>query len=81
MVATGWAGFQISHTADFRRQFVTLTVEGACKPLNLLPNYWKNRGVAEISSLSFNIVALFISVVLTWKLVKVQFSLLCTDGP
>jgi hypothetical protein len=70
MVATGWAGFQISHTADFRRQFLALTVEGACKPLNLLPTYWKMRGIAEISSLSFNITALLISAVLTWKLMK-----------
>ena len=77
MVATAWAVFQIHHTAEFRKHFVKLTIEGACKPENLLPNYWKTRGVAEISSLSFNVVALLASSVLTWKLVKVPFDSFC----
>ena len=73
MLATGWAGFQISHTAEFRRHFNQLTTNGACKPNNLLPHYWKDRGSAEVSSLALNIVALFVSAFLTWRLVKVGF--------
>jgi hypothetical protein len=70
VLATAWAGFQLVHTADFHRDFVRLTVEGACKPINLLPFYWQQRRSAELSSLILNIVALFVSAFLTWKLVK-----------
>jgi hypothetical protein len=70
MLATAWAGFQISHTRTFRTNFSRLTTNGACKPINLLPNYWKDRGNAEIPSLVLNVVALVISALLTWRLVK-----------
>lgn len=70
MLATAWAGFQISHTENFRQQFVKLTTQGACKPVNLLPHYWTDRGHAEIPSLALNILALLISCFLTWRLVK-----------
>jgi len=70
VLATAWAGFQLVHTADFHRDFVRLTVEGACRPINLLPFYWQQRRSAELSSLILNIVALFVSAFLTWKLVK-----------
>jgi hypothetical protein len=73
MIATGWAGFQISHTAQFQRQFTRVTTNGACMPLDLLPCYWKERGQAELSILALNIVALVISAILTWKLIKVGF--------
>lgn len=48
VLATMWSGFQIANTQDFRRNFITLTADGACKGVNLLPNYWKDRGVAEV---------------------------------
>lgn len=70
VLATSWAGFQIVHTADFREKFTRLTTEGACKPMNLLPFYWQQRHSAELPSLIMNIVALFVSSFLTWKLVK-----------
>jgi len=78
MLATAWAGFQISHTASFRRDFIRVTMEGACKaspndgsmPINLLPLYWAQRRGAELPSLILNVVALFVSAFLTWKLVK-----------
>lgn len=72
MLATAWAGFQISHTATFRANFSRLTTNGACKPINLLPTYWKDRGNAEIPSLVLNVVALVVSALLTWRLVKVR---------
>jgi len=70
MLATGWAGFQINHTANFHTTFSNLTNHGACSPINLLPHYWMDRGYAEIPILILNIVALFISAFLTWKLIK-----------
>jgi len=70
MLATAWAAFQIRHTSDFRTQFIRLTTDGACKPLNMLPTYWKERGDAEIPSLALNAIALLISAFLTWRLVK-----------
>lgn len=71
VLATAWSGFQIKHTADFRTNFSRLATNGACKPINLLPKYWKDRGNAEIPLLALNIAALFVSAFLTWRLVKV----------
>jgi hypothetical protein len=73
MLATGWAGFQISHTAQFRKQYLRIINNGACAPLSLLPSYWKERTQAELAILSLNIVAMVISAFLTWKLIKVGF--------
>lgn len=70
VLASAWAAFQIVHTAHFREDFSRLTTEGACKPINLLPSYWKLRRGAELPILVLNIVALFISAFLTQKLVK-----------
>jgi hypothetical protein len=58
-------------------------MEGACRaspsegsmPINLLPLYWAQRRGAELPSLVLNIVALFVSAFLSWKLVKVCLSL------
>lgn len=71
LVATGWAGFQISNTAQFRNDFSDMTINGACHPINLLPTYWQSRSAAEIPSLVLNAVALLVSAVLSWKLAKV----------
>jgi hypothetical protein len=70
VLATAWAGFQIVNTGSFQKDFVRLTTEGACKPVNLLPLYWQQRRSAELPSLILNVVALFVSAFLTWKLVK-----------
>jgi hypothetical protein len=70
MLATGWACFQISHSAKFRSDFNRLTTNGACKPINLLSPYWPQRSHAEISILALNVLALLISAFLTWRLVK-----------
>ena len=69
ILATAWGGFQIQHTAVFRSDFNRLTTNGACL-VNLLPSYWKERGAAEIPSLVLNVVALFLSAFLSWRLVK-----------
>jgi hypothetical protein len=70
MLATSWAAYQISHTSDFRTQFNRLITNGACNPINLLPQYWTQRGHAEIPILALNVLALLISAFLTWRLVK-----------
>lgn len=72
MLATAWAGFQIAHTRDFHSDFARLTTNGACKPINLLPQYWLERSRAEYPLLVLNVVALLISAFLTWRLVKVS---------
>lgn len=69
ILATAWGGFQIANTSQFRSDFARLTTNGACG-VNLLPSYWKDRGHAELPSLILNIVALFISAYLTWRLMK-----------
>ncbi|KAG1754990.1 uncharacterized protein EDB91DRAFT_1042772 [Suillus paluster] len=70
MLATGWAGYQIFNTAQFRDDFTRLSTNGACNPINLLPSYWQSRVAAEIASLVLNIVALLVSAFLSWKLAK-----------
>lgn len=71
LVATGWAGFQIFNTAQFRGDFAELTTNGACHPIDLLPTYWQSRSAAEIPSLVLNAVALLVSAFLSWRLAKV----------
>ncbi|KAG7099581.1 hypothetical protein E1B28_001411 [Marasmius oreades] len=70
LLATGWSGFQINHTASFRHDFTRFISQGACAEKYLSPNFWTQRVVVEYIILSFNIVALLISAYLTWKLVK-----------
>jgi hypothetical protein len=71
MLATAWSGIQIANTASFRRDFNHYITEGACAGVpSLLPNYWQQRANAEIPLLALNVVALLVSCVLTWKLVK-----------
>jgi len=70
LMATAWAGFQITHTANFRSDFHRVITTGACKNVSLLPHYWEARRKAEIPILALNIIALFVSLYLTWKLIK-----------
>jgi len=70
MMATAWAGFQVYNTANFRKEFNTIIVNGACVGTNLLPTYWEERSRAELPSLVLNIVAMFLSCFLTWNLIK-----------
>jgi len=71
MLATGWSGFQIWNTANFKADFQHYITDGACNGVpSLLPNYWQQRAYLEIPTLALNVVALLISCVLTWKLVK-----------
>jgi hypothetical protein len=74
MLATGWAIFQITHTATFRSEFSRVITKGACKHITLLPHYWEARGQAEIPSLVMHVVALVVSCFLTWRLIKVFFA-------
>jgi len=69
MVATGWGTFQIIHTNNFRSNFARLTTNGACG-INLLPAYWSARRSVEVASLTLNVVALLIGLVLSWRLLK-----------
>lgn len=77
VMATAWAAFQISHTANFRANFNRVITQGACGGATLLPNYWKQRAEAEIPSLALNGFSLVISAFLTWKLIKVRTPELC----
>jgi hypothetical protein len=70
VVATAWGAFQITHTAEFRADFKRVITNGACKETILRSDYWEARRLAEIPSLTFNGVALFISCFLTWKLIR-----------
>ncbi|KZT74909.1 hypothetical protein DAEQUDRAFT_720098 [Daedalea quercina L-15889] len=66
---TAWGGFQIFDTAQFHSDFSQLTTNGACR-MNLLPTYWNQRSDVEIPSLVLNGVALIVSAVLSWRLIK-----------
>ncbi|GLB36492.1 putative B-block binding subunit of TFIIIC [Lyophyllum shimeji] len=70
MMATAWAAFQVTHTANFRSDFDRVITRGACNGTSLLPHYWHDRGTAEFTSLAFNVLAFLISSFLTWKLFK-----------
>jgi hypothetical protein len=72
VLSTAWSSYQIYHTARFRKNFNEMITEGACNGApSLLPTYWQDRASAEIPTLALNIVALLVSIVLTWKLMKV----------
>ena len=70
LIATGGTAFQLFNTNQFREQFSYVATNGACNPINLMPNYWHNRAAVEIPSLVFNIVALLASAVLSWMMTK-----------
>lgn len=72
VLATAWAAFQIFHTAGFHSDFNRVITHGACNGVSLLPSYWGARSKAEIPGLVLNIVALLVSCLLTWKLIKVR---------
>jgi len=70
LVVTGWAGFQIFNTTQFHRNFVEVTANGDCHPIDLLPTYWQSRSDAEMMSMVLNAAALLISAFLSWRLSK-----------
>ncbi|KAH9835844.1 uncharacterized protein C8Q71DRAFT_763703 [Rhodofomes roseus] len=69
VAASAWGGFQIYDTALFHSEFSQLATNGACH-VNLLPTYWDQRADVEIPSLALNGVALIVSAVLSWRLIK-----------
>ena len=71
MLATAWSGYQLWNTSQFHDDFIKLVTKGACG-VNLLPTYWSERARFEIPTLALNAVALVISTVLSWKLMKVS---------
>jgi hypothetical protein len=72
IMATGWAAFQIVNTKGFQEDFAKVITHGACSgvPDLLGTDYWKGRQDAEYASLALNVVALFVSGFLSWKLFK-----------
>ncbi|KAJ6574679.1 hypothetical protein B0H19DRAFT_933287 [Mycena capillaripes] len=71
VLASGWSGFQISHTANFHNNFDSYITHGACAGVpSFLPTYWQDRADLEYPTFALNVAALFISCFLTWKLVK-----------
>jgi hypothetical protein len=71
MLATAWAAYQHWQTTQFEKEFDMITTYGACQH-NLLLTYWTARRDAEIPTLVLNVVALFISVFLSWRIIKVS---------
>ncbi|KAI0095272.1 hypothetical protein BDY19DRAFT_878706, partial [Irpex rosettiformis] len=69
-LATAWSAFQLVNTQTFRKDFTRLATHGACQGVNLLPTYWTQRAQFEIPTLAFNALALIISAILSWKLMK-----------
>ncbi|KAF5384691.1 hypothetical protein D9757_006242 [Collybiopsis confluens] len=72
VLATSWAGYQISNTRNFQKDFARVITHGACSgvPQLLEAEYWTDRQDAEYASLALNVAALFISGFLSWKLFK-----------
>ncbi|KAF9056479.1 hypothetical protein BJ165DRAFT_1433809 [Panaeolus papilionaceus] len=70
VMATAWGAFQIYHTSTFRSEFNRVITRGACRNVPLITQYWTARSQAEIPSLALNVLALFVSIFLTWKLIK-----------
>lgn len=70
ILLTSWTAFQLFATFSFRAEFLRITKEGACRGINLLPTYWTQRQNVEIAELVLNVVALGISLFLSWRLVK-----------
>ncbi|KAJ3736858.1 hypothetical protein DFJ43DRAFT_1129029 [Lentinula guzmanii] len=70
-MATAWASYQIVNTRGFESDFSRVITHGACNGVpQLLGGYWTARQDAEYASLALNVAALFISVILSWKLFK-----------
>jgi hypothetical protein len=69
-MATAWAGFKVTSTFKFQSDFGRVVTNGACDGISLLPRYWSGRIEAEFASISLNVLAMFVSCFLTWKLVK-----------
>ena len=71
VMVTGWAAFQITQTEHFKTTFARVITNGACKDHPaLLTGFWAARSQFEIPALALHAVALLISCVLTWHLVK-----------
>lgn len=71
VMATAWAAFQITQTANFRAAFIRMIANGACQgQTTLTSSFWTARSRAEIPALSLHVVAFGISAFFTWKLIK-----------
>lgn len=69
LLATCWSGFQLASTNSFHSDFSKTITHGACG-VNLLPVYWTSRAKFEIPTVAMNALALVISSILSWKLMK-----------
>lgn len=69
-MTTAWASFQMVITWEFRSEFLRITRDGACRGVNLLPSYWEQRRNVEVAQLVANVLGLFVSMFLSWRLVK-----------
>lgn len=69
-MTTAWVSFQMVITWEFRSEFLRITRDGACRGVNLLPSYWEQRRNVEVAQLVANVLGLFVSMFLSWRLVK-----------
>jgi hypothetical protein len=74
VMMTAWTIFQVLETMSFHDGFLSITMHGACNGINLLPNYWEAREQIELVQVALNAIALIISALLSWKLVRVSSS-------
>jgi len=71
LLVTIWTVFQVTETEQFRRNFAKIITNGACHGMNILGSYWEQRKAAEILSAVLNGVGLFVTAILTYKLLKI----------
>lgn len=69
LLAVVWSVYQVLHTRAFQSQFDRFITNGACNGVQLMPNYWKQRAIIEISSLVLNCVFALILGGFAFKLV------------
>lgn len=67
--SVAWGAFQLSQTQLFHNDYNKVITAGVCQ-VNFLPTYWKARSNVEIPSLALNAAGLFMSMFLSYKLVK-----------
>jgi hypothetical protein len=67
---TCWSAFQNVHTRHFQNTYDNIVVDALCGGMSLIPDYWRSRAKTEIPSLVFNVLALLMSGILSWKVTK-----------
>ncbi|KAF8309805.1 hypothetical protein DL93DRAFT_2230668 [Clavulina sp. PMI_390] len=62
--------FHIGATRGFRDEFLRITRDGACDGIDLLPDFSTELQKVQIAQLVLGIIALIVSLFLSWELIK-----------